>query len=259
MCRFMSMQWYDVLRAYDFALRLDEDVNMTAIPDVFRGMREVGRGLRPSRYCHRYHRLLPLLPSTSFKGARALCVVPTVRSLLPLLRLLPPLLVKGMREVSRRSPHPAARAQHNAVYGYTMVAIEMHSPTVFTFPHFRVAYRTSRDVAPQPGSVLARYKQANPEHREAMFFTNVFVSSPKWWRDTAQVQQYMNAVDRTGAFYSHRWGDAPVQTEAINLFAPASRVIFFPANYTHGSTNNSISHGGDRRRPWNLRTHWFAH
>ena len=46
MCRFMSMQWYDVLRAYDFAMRLDEDVNVSAIPDVFRGMREVRSTLR---------------------------------------------------------------------------------------------------------------------------------------------------------------------------------------------------------------------
>eukprot|EP00966_Prymnesium_polylepis_P009345 215605-Prymnesium_polylepis.1 len=66
------------------------------------------------------------------------------------------------------------------------------------------------------GRTVANYVQS-------IFFTNLFVSSVPWWfgRD---VQEYLHAVEQSGNIYLHRWGDAPIQTTALQLFAPPATV-----------------------------------
>ena len=64
---------------------------------------------------------------------------------------------------------------------------------------------------------------------EDMFFTNFFVSRVDWWFHQ-DVQRFLAAVNKTGSVYSHRWGDAPIQTTALKLFAPAAAVGRLPTD-----------------------------
>mmetsp|Transcript_68777 Transcript_68777/g.188737 ORF Transcript_68777/g.188737 Transcript_68777/m.188737 type:complete len:133 (+) Transcript_68777:1255-1653(+) len=49
----------------------------------------------------------------------------------------------------------------------------------------------------------------------------VFISRVDWW-GSKDVQAYLAAVEENGGIYAHRWGDAPIQTTALKLFAPSS-------------------------------------
>eukprot|EP00966_Prymnesium_polylepis_P044072 1021606-Prymnesium_polylepis.2 len=53
-----------------------------------------------------------------------------------------------------------------------------------------------------------------------------------------QVQRFLHAIDESGGIYAHRWGDAPIQTIAIQLFASVSSVARLPTDYLHVSTMN---------------------
>ena len=42
---------------------------------------------------------------------------------------------------------------------------------------------------------------------------------------------------------AHRWGDAPIQSATLNLFAPRGSLRQLDMDYTHGSTMNEIRRG----------------
>eukprot|EP00966_Prymnesium_polylepis_P049277 1140418-Prymnesium_polylepis.3 len=66
----------------------------------------------------------------------------------------------------------------------------------------------------------------------------------------AQVQQFLSAIDRSGGVYTHRWGDAPIQSAAIELFARPSTVARLPTDYLHVSTMNRIFRDGTEVDGW---------
>merc|ERR1712061_365522 len=54
---------------------------------------------------------------------------------------------------------------------------------------------------------------------------------------------FLSAVDRSGGIYRHRWGDAPIQTTALNIFCEPSGVVRIPMAYFHGSLNHYFCDG----------------
>ena len=82
-----------------------------------------------------------------------------------------------------------------------------------------------------------------------IYFTNFFVSRVQWWF-RPEVQQYLRAVDASRGIYVHRWGDAPVQTVALELFASKSTVTRLPTDYLHVSTMNRILVDGTEIDGW---------
>ena len=67
----------------------------------------------------------------------------------------------------------------------------------------------------------------------------------------AQVQRYLRAVETSGGIYTHRWGDAPIQTTALELLAPPTAVVRLPMDYLHVSTMNRIHSDGRETDGWN--------
>ena len=54
----------------------------------------------------------------------------------------------------------------------------------------------------------------------------------------------MDAVDASGGIYNHRWGDAPIQTAALEFYAEPSKVARLSTDYLHVSTMNRIFSDG---------------
>eukprot|EP00966_Prymnesium_polylepis_P060716 1408741-Prymnesium_polylepis.1 len=76
-----------------------------------------------------------------------------------------------------------------------------------------------------------------------IYFTNFFVARVAWWH-RPEVQGFLDAVNESGGVYRHRWGDAPVQTAALRLFArSASALRRLRVDYVHMSTRNLIVGG----------------
>jgi hypothetical protein len=127
--------------------------------------------------------------------------------------------------VHRMGPPFTALVRDNLVYAYAMFLDEGHAETVQTMGVWMDRYTHDRHLR----SVSVK----------KIYFTNVFLTRVDWWlRD--DVQSFLRDVDETHNIYIHRWGDAPIQTAAVNLFGRAS---YFDMDYSHGSTNNEIVHG----------------
>ena len=108
----------------------------------------------------------------------------------------------------------------------------------------RVARPDGPDLRPLGPGLLRgarrprRLRAARAGVVDAMFFNNVFATVVDFWRG-ADVRRYLAAVDATGGIYVHRWGDAPIQSAAVRLFA-RGHVALPGVEYAHVSTDNLI-------------------
>lgn len=58
------------------------------------------------------------------------------------------------------------------------------------------------------------------------FWTNFEITNMDWLRAEAYVN-FFNYLDRAGGFYYERWGDAPIRSIALSLFASKDKIHFF--------------------------------
>ena len=127
---------------------------------------------------------------------------------------------------------PGLGAALAAKYAFGLDTVESHLETVATFGPWVREYSATVGVRPTIPPV--------PTNR--IYFTNFFISRVDFW-SSAEVQGFLDAVNRSGGIYAHRWGDAPIQTAALRLYAPADSVVHLDMDYLHLSTRNKIVAG----------------
>lgn len=75
--------------------------------------------------------------------------------------------------------------------------------------------------------------ESKTEYNNCQFFSNFEIGSLAFWRSHA-VQVYFKYLDKSGGFYYERWGDAPVHTLAVAMFAPKREQWWFrDVGYQH--------------------------
>ena len=101
------------------------------------------------------------------------------------------------------NPFAAAR-DRGLLYGYGLETLENHEETTLTMPAWVREYAADHGLTPPTADVSIR-----------MYFTNYFVSRVDFWRKP-EVREYLDAIAASGNVYRHRWGDAPIQSSALN-------------------------------------------
>jgi hypothetical protein len=76
------------------------------------------------------------------------------------------------------------------------------------------------------------------------YFSNFFVSNVSWWLLEPRVSDFLNAVDDSRGIYRHRWGDAPLSTAALDLYATEAQVQPLGVRYMHLSTRDQVNEDG---------------
>jgi alpha 1,2-mannosyltransferase len=80
------------------------------------------------------------------------------------------------------------------------------------------------------------------EYNNCQFFSNFEIGSLNFWRGEAN-DAYFNWLDNAGGFYYERFGDAPVHTLSVAMFAPKSEVWFFrDIGYQHDINHHCPPH-----------------
>ena len=130
-----------------------------------------------------------------------------------------------------RLPAPSLAAALAADYAYGVEAVETHVQTLETFVPWVDQYVASAGLPPQE----------TPPFTDRIYFSHLFVSRIDWWEQPG-VQRFLEAVNQSGGIYQHRWGDAPIQSAALNLHPNAS-VVHLDVDYTHLSTRNRVVAG----------------
>ncbi|KAL1507405.1 hypothetical protein AB1Y20_008247 [Prymnesium parvum] len=140
--------------------------------------------------------------------------------------------------IQRFVEHPVeAMRRRHLVFAYGLETVEKHAETLETMPPW-VARFTREAKLEMPDRAVSK-----------MYFTNFHVSRVDWWL-LPEVQSYLVAVDTSRGIYAHRWGDAPIQTVALDLFAPPGTVARLGTDYLHASTMNRIFHNGTETDGW---------
>ncbi|KAE9377218.1 glycosyltransferase family 15 protein [Stipitochalara longipes BDJ] len=80
------------------------------------------------------------------------------------------------------------------------------------------------------------------EYNNCQFFSNFEIGSLNFWRGEAN-EAYFNWLDKAGGFYYERFGDAPVHTLSVAMFAPKSEIWFFrDIGYQHDINHHCPPH-----------------
>ncbi|KIW82390.1 hypothetical protein Z517_05417 [Fonsecaea pedrosoi CBS 271.37] len=69
--------------------------------------------------------------------------------------------------------------------------------------------------------------QTGLTYNNCQFFSNFEIGALSFFRDNEGNRRYFDWLDDKGGFYYSRWGDAPVHTLSVSMFAPPDRVWWF--------------------------------
>jgi len=80
------------------------------------------------------------------------------------------------------------------------------------------------------------------------FWSNFEIADMSFWRGEAYTA-FTQHLDRAGGFYYERWGDAPVHSIAVSLFAKKDQIHFFDdIGYSHAPFSHCPRNVAVRRR-----------
>lgn len=104
-------------------------------------------------------------------------------------------------------------------YGFIAPAIQKDNPKVI-----EGLWETVNELIPE-----------NFIEEGMMFYTNFELGKVSWFL-TSEYMRFYNELDKTGGFYTKRWGDAPVKYIGINLLMEPEHIIPVQGfTYQHGA------------------------
>lgn len=109
-------------------------------------------------------------------------------------------------------------SQNKLTYGFNMAILDdaRSFPSLWTKTR---AFITEYPHLLHPEADLTWLLSNDNLYNNCQFFSNFEIGSLSFWR-SQPVAAYFRYLDETGGFYYERWGDAPVHTLAIAMFAP---------------------------------------
>jgi hypothetical protein len=121
-------------------------------------------------------------------------------------------------------------AEMKAVFAYGLRTAENHAETREMLSPWLRDYASAHD------------RSSTSISADTIYFTNFFVSRVDFWAEPA-VANLLDAVEASHGIFAHRWGDAPIQSAALDLLAPPGAVIHLDMDCLHLSTRNLIVRG----------------
>ena len=112
------------------------------------------------------------------------------------------------------------------IYGFNMAILE----DARSFPSL---FRTTLDfISEYPNLVHPEADMfwlldpATGEYNNCQFFSNFEIGDLNFFRSQANTK-YFEYLDKAGGFFYERFGDAPIHTLSVSMFAPKGKVWFF--------------------------------
>lgn len=110
--------------------------------------------------------------------------------------------------------------ENECYYGYIAPAVQKDNPKVI-----EGLWETVNKMVPE-----------NLIEEGMMFYTNFELGKVSWFL-TNKYMEFYNKLERTGGFYTKRWGDAPIKFLGVNLFMDSKHIIPVRGfTYQHGAT-----------------------
>ncbi|EMD36053.1 glycosyltransferase family 15 protein [Gelatoporia subvermispora B] len=116
--------------------------------------------------------------------------------------------------------------ENDKVYGFTITMYEYHAtiPTLWdTVKEFMQDYPEYLD---DNNAINYMSDDGGQSYNLCHFWSNFEIASMDFWRGEAY-SKFFDFLDSKGGFYYERWGDAPVHSIAVALFARKDQIQFF--------------------------------
>ena len=118
-------------------------------------------------------------------------------------------------------------SENKLIYGFNMLILD----DARSFPSL---WSTTRDFVAQHPELIHPEADlswlvdpsADFDYNGCQFFSNFEIGSLNFFR-SKENRAYFNFLDKAGGFFYERFGDAPIHTLSLSLFAPKDSVWFF--------------------------------
>ena len=114
------------------------------------------------------------------------------------------------------------------VYGFNMAILDDARSFASLWSTTRDFLATYPDVIHPDADLDWLLDPATGEnYNNCQFFSNFEIGSLDFFRNNEGSRRYFEWLDQKGGFYYSRWGDAPVHTLMVSMFAPPEQVWWF--------------------------------
>ncbi|KAG2020304.1 alpha-1,2 mannosyltransferase KTR1 [Coprinopsis cinerea AmutBmut pab1-1] len=128
--------------------------------------------------------------------------------------------------------------RNNKTYGFTISLLEWHQ----TIPTLWDSVKEFIEANPQfvhPNNAMNFVSNnGGKTYNQCHFWSNFEIADMDFWRGEAY-SKFFDFLEEKGGFYYERWGDAPVHSIAVSLFAPKDSIHYF---YDIGYRHDSFQH-----------------
>mmetsp|Transcript_38005 Transcript_38005/g.88819 ORF Transcript_38005/g.88819 Transcript_38005/m.88819 type:complete len:643 (+) Transcript_38005:206-2134(+) len=126
------------------------------------------------------------------------------------------------------------------LYLYPVKIQECHLPTTWTMIKWVKGYCLGFDWGSRRPNPEKACDDLAEDTMSQMIFDHMFVTRVSFWLEP-DVVRFLYDMDQTAQMWNNRWGDAPVQTAALQLFAPEGSVQRLDGlMYEHTSGRNLV-------------------
>jgi len=115
---------------------------------------------------------------------------------------------------------------NNKVYGFVITMYEYIKTIPTLWEHTKDFINLHPEYVAKDNSMNYISENSGASYNLCHFWSNFEIASLDFWR-SKEYTEYFDYLDTKGGFYYERWGDAPVHSLGVALFAEKSKIHFF--------------------------------
>ncbi|KAH8833878.1 glycosyltransferase family 15 protein [Flagelloscypha sp. PMI_526] len=115
---------------------------------------------------------------------------------------------------------------HKKVYGFTIALPEYIETVPTLWDSTKEFLQANPHLAPSDNGMSFLSDNGGESYNYCHFWSNFEIGDLDFWRGEAY-SKYFDFLDHKGGFYYERWGDAPVHSIGVALFARKDQLHFF--------------------------------
>ncbi|KAI5968061.1 KRE2 [Candida pseudojiufengensis] len=124
--------------------------------------------------------------------------------------------------------------KNNKLYGFTISIYEFENTIPTLWKHTKDFINLNPQYLSKNNFLNFISNDNGNTYNLCHFWTNFEIASLKFW-NSEPYKKYFDYLDSKGGFFYERWGDAPIHSIAISLFADKNQIHYFDdIGYRHG-------------------------
>ncbi|GME82227.1 unnamed protein product [Ambrosiozyma monospora] len=124
--------------------------------------------------------------------------------------------------------------ENNKLYGFTISIYEFELTIESLWGHVKEFIQKNPQYLDKNNFMDFLSNDGGDSYNLCHFWSNFEIADMDFWRSEAYTK-FFNYLDSTGGFFYERWGDAPVHSIGVSLFADRDQIHYFDdIGYNHG-------------------------